>query len=253
MYPFFHILGIKIPLYGVMTALAYCACIWYCLKRKSLIGLSREQILDIIFYIILGAIIGGKIFFIAFYPNDFFALSPLDKIRYGFVFLGGFTGAFLSGAYILRKIKAPFLQSADFFIQPVPLGHAIGKIGCFLAGCCYGKIAHGDFAVEFNNPDSLVPQHLHGVGLYPIQLIEAAASLFLFFLLYKMSKRKHAEGSVAAAFIAGFGIIRFIAEFFRGEEEIYILGLTQNQITALILVIAASIFLWRRRGYAKTK
>ncbi|MDR0646433.1 MAG: prolipoprotein diacylglyceryl transferase [Elusimicrobiota bacterium] len=253
MLPFIYIFGVKIPMYGVMTALGYGASVWYCLKRKNALGLTREQILDIIFYIILGALIGGKIFFIAFYPQDFFALSLFDKIRYGFVFLGGFIGAFAVGVYILRKQKVPVLPGADFFVQAVPLGHAIGKIGCFLAGCCYGKVAHSHLAVTFTNPQSLVPEHLHGVGLYPIQLVEAAASLLLFYLLYRISKRKHKDGDIVAGYMLGFGIIRFIAEFFRGEEEIYIAGITQNQITALIIAIAAATFLWRKHCYAKGK
>jgi phosphatidylglycerol:prolipoprotein diacylglycerol transferase len=252
MHPFLEIYGLKLPLYGIMSALGYAAGIWYCLKQKYKIGLSKDQVLDIIFYIILGALIGGKLFFIAFYWQDFINAAFVDKLRYGFVFLGGFAGACCTGIYILRKIKIPVLRGADYFVQVVPLGHAIGKIGCFLAGCCYGKVSHNFLAVKFSNPDSLVPQHLHNVPLYPVQLIEAAVSLILFFVLRHMFNKKHRDGSIIAAYMTGFGIIRFTAEFFRGEDEIYILGITQTQITAVFIILFAFAFLWwRKRFYAQ--
>lgn len=255
MYPFLNILGLKIPMYGVMTALGYAAAIWYCLKRRHILGLSKDQVLDVIFYLIIGAAIGGKLFFIIFYWQDFAASVGLDKIRYGFVFLGGFVGACVAGVYILRRMNIPLFRAADFFVQAVPLGHAIGKIGCFLAGCCYGKISHVHaLSVKFTDPHCLVPQHLHGVGLYPVQLIESAISFCLFLVLYKLSNMKHKAGTILAAYMIGFGIIRFTAEFFRGEDEIYILGITQNQITALALVAIAIIFiLWRDKIYARPK
>jgi phosphatidylglycerol:prolipoprotein diacylglycerol transferase len=249
MYPFIDIYILKIPVYGLLTALGYAAAIWYCLKLRAKAGLTKEQVLDTIFYLILGAVLGGKLFYIIFYWQDFAAAQWLDKIRYGFVFLGGFIGALATGVYMLRKMKLPPLKTADFFMPAVPLGHAIGKIGCFMAGCCYGKEAHSHFlAVKFTDPQSLVPQHLHGVGLYPVQLIEALASFLLFLTLYALSARRHKAGMITAAYMIGFGLLRFAAEFFRGEEEIHILGITQNQIAALAVAAAGVLlYLWRAK------
>jgi len=253
MYPFLpEFFGIKIPLYGIMTALGYIAGIIYCIKNRERLKISKDDIFDIVFYIFLGAIIGGKLLYILFYWHDFIAAAPFDKIRYGFVFLGGFIGAVIAGVYILRKKKIPLLKGADFFAVPVPLGHAIGKIGCFLAGCCYGKVSQNFLSVKFSNPQCLVPQHLHGIGLYPVQLIESALSLILFFVLHKLYRRKHFDGAIIAAFMTGFGILRFLAEFFRGEDEIYILGITQTQITALFVILAGlGIFWWSKKYGAK--
>jgi phosphatidylglycerol:prolipoprotein diacylglycerol transferase len=250
MYPFIDIYILKIPVYGLLTALGYGAAIWYCLKLRAKAGLTKEQVLDIIFYLILGAVLGGKLFYIIFYWRDFAAAQWLDKIRYGFVFLGGFAGALAAGVCLLRKMKLSLLKTADFFIPAVPLGHAIGKIGCFMAGCCYGKEAHNHFfAVKFTNPQSLVPHHLHGVGLYPAQLIEALASFLLFLILYALYARRHKAGAITAAYMAGFGLLRFAAEFLRGEEEVYILGITQNQIAALAVSLAGLLlFLFLRRA-----
>ncbi|MDR0953207.1 MAG: prolipoprotein diacylglyceryl transferase [Elusimicrobiota bacterium] len=251
MYPFINILGLQIPLYGLMMALAFAVALWYCVARKKALGLTSDQIVDIVFYLLIGAIIGGKLCYIIFYWQDFQAASALDKLRYGFVFLGGFIGAAISSVIIFRKQKIPFFKGADFFTPAIPLGHAIGKIGCFLAGCCYGKISHLPWlSVAYNNQNSLVPEHLHGVGLYPIQLIESFTDIILFLILHKLYKAKHKDGTVFAAYIIGFCVVRFVVEFFRGEDEVYILGITQTQITSLILIILATTFLMVRK-YAK--
>ena len=254
MLPFIKILGFQFPMYGLFTALGYIAGILYCLRRRRSAGLSKEQVLDIIFYLIAGAALGGKLFYILFYWHDFAAAAWIDKIRYGFVFLGGLTGALLAGIYIIKRNKLPLLKTADFFAPAIPLGHAIGKIGCFMAGCCYGKVSSiGWLSVRFYDPKCLVPEYLHGVPLYPVQLIESFISFMLFLALFWLTKRKHRPGTIIASYIIGFGILRFAAEFFRGEDEIYILGITQNQITALVLILLAAVFLWWRRKYGAAK
>ena len=241
-------------MYGLFTALGYGAAIWYCLKYRDRAGLSKQQVLDIIFYLILGAAVGGKLFYIIFYWHDFAASGLVDKLRYGFVFLGGFVGAMVMGVFTLRRMKLPLFKTADFFAPAIPLGHAIGKIGCFMAGCCYGKVSNISWlSVKFSNPQCLVPEYLHGVPLYPVQLIESFASFLLFLGLHWLSKQKHRAGTIIASYIIGFGILRFMAEFLRGEEEIYIMGITQNQITALVLVLLALGFLGWRRFYGRAK
>jgi phosphatidylglycerol:prolipoprotein diacylglycerol transferase len=254
MYPFLpEFLGFRIPLYGLMTALGYASAMWYCVKRRGSVNLGKDEVSDIIFWLIFGAIIGGKLFYIAAYWPEFCASSFIDKLRYGFVFTGGFIGAAISGFFILKKKKLPFLKTADFLAPAVPLGHAIGKIGCFLAGCCYGKAAHSHLAVHFDNPDSLVPLHLHGVGLIPIQLIEAAVYFLLFLTLHFVYKKKKRDGIVIASYALGFSVIRFFAEFFRGEEETYVLGITATQTACLIIAVMSAAFFIRMRYNAETK
>ena len=203
---------------------------------------------DMIFYIILGALIGGKIFFIFFNWDTFWASTLVEKLRFGFVFYGGFIGGISAGIIWLKKHKKPLLPAMDFFAVPLALGHAIGRVGCFLAGCCYGKIAHNFLGVKYSDPHSLVPEHLHNVSLYPVQLMESLAVLILFFILLHFYRKPHKNGVIFAGYLLGYGLIRFTLEFFRFDDRgAGIFGLSPSQIIALILIII-SIFFFTRKG-----
>ncbi len=255
MYPYLHnIFGLQIPLYGIMSALAYAAGIFYCLKRRQLLALSKDEMADFLFYIIFGALLGGKLLYIVFNFDSFAASSFIDKIRYGFVFFGGFLGALGFGALYAKRRQISFLKAADFFCAPLALGHAVGRVGCFLAGCCYGKVSHSFFAVKFTSPECLVPQHLHGAGLYPTQLMESALNLLLFFILLFFYNRKHKDGDIFALYIIGYGLIRFFVEFFRGDDRgAFILGLSPSQFIALLLAAALGAVIFVRRFYGFPK
>ena len=105
MFPYLpEILGLKIPSYGLMTALGYAAAIYYCFKNRKYLGVSKELLGDIIFYLVLGALLGGKLFFILFNYDTFIVSSFIEKLRFGFVFYGGFLGALLV-LFIFTKRK----------------------------------------------------------------------------------------------------------------------------------------------------
>lgn len=253
MYPYLlpDFLGKLIPMYGVMTALGYFSAILYCLKYKDRINLSKDKVLDIIFYLILGALIGGKILFIFLNWDSFESSSLIEKLRYGFVFFGGLLGASITGFWVIKKYKLDFFKAADFFAPALALGHAIGRTGCFMAGCCYGKIAQHGLGVRYTNPETLVPAHLHNVPLYPVQLIEAAAVFILFLVLNKISQKQHKTGTVCAVYVLGYAVIRFFTEFMRADDRgAFLLGLSPSQIIALLLAAAITFFLIKR-NYAK--
>lgn len=244
--------GLRIPLYGVMTMFGYLAAMLYCLKQRPKIDISKDELFDIMFFIVLGAILGGKLFFIIFNWDAFAASTLIEKIRYGFVFFGGFIGAITTGLILARVKKLPFFKFADFFAPAIALGHAIGRIGCFCAGCCYGKVSHSFLSVKFHNPECLVPYHLHDIGLYPTQLMEPLGNFILFFILLTVFNKKHKEGTVIASYIIGYGLIRFIVEFFRGDDRgAYILGLSPSQFIAAVLIILISAFLIKRNYDSK--
>ncbi len=247
MHPFIYIFGLPIPSYGIMTALAYGAALYYCYKQQARLGLPKDKIFDLLFWIIVGALLGGKLFYIWFNFDSFSASSLIEKIRYGFVFYGGFLGGITAGIIWLKKYKKPLLPALDFFAVPLALGHAIGRIGCFLAGCCYGKIAHNFLGVKYTDPHSLVPHHLHNVSLYPVQIMESVLVLLLFFILFHFYKRPHKNGVIFAGYLFGYGIIRFALEFFRFDDRgTGIFGMSPSQTIAVILIIV-SIFLFTRK------
>lgn len=247
MFPYLpEIFGIKIPTYGLMTALAYGLAIYYCVKNRKYLGVSKEVLADILFYIILGALIGGKIFYIFFNWDSFCASTLIEKIRFGFVFYGGFIGAIIALLLCVKNKGITLIKAMDFFAPALALGHAIGRIGCFLAGCCYGKPTHSLLGVMFNNPDTLVPHHLQHTHLYPTQLFESIANFILFIILAKIYKSQKKQGTTALTYIMGYALIRFIIEFFRGDDRgSSLLGLYPSQIIALILFIGATFWLFR--------
>lgn len=253
MYPYLlpEIFGRAIPMYGVMTALGYLAAIFYCLHYKQRLGLKKDETLDIIFYLILGALIGGKLFFVFLNWDSFDASSPIEKLRYGFVFFGGLLGAAAAGFWAVRKKHIPFFKAADFFAPAVALGHSVGRIGCFLAGCCYGKEAPEALGVHFTDPESLVPEALHGHALYPVQLIEAVLVFILFLILNKLSGKRLRRGTLSAVYVLGYCVIRFFTEFLRADDRgVFTAGLSPSQIISLLLAGAMTIFLIKR-NYAK--
>lgn len=249
MFPYLpEIFGFKIPSYGLMTALGYGAAIFYCFKNRKYLGVSKELLGDILFYLILGALLGGKLFFILFNWDTFYTATLVEKIRFGFVFYGGFIGAVIAGIIYLRNKNIGIIKAADFFAPPLALGHAIGRIGCFLAGCCYGKETHSFLGVVFNNPDTLVPQYLQHTHIYPTQLFESFANFILFLILVKIYKNQKQEGKTALTYIMGYALIRFVIEFFRGDDRgLAIMGLFPSQIIALILFFGA--LFWFFRGF----
>jgi len=272
MHPYIHLFGLSIPSYGIMTALAYGAGLYYCYKYQARLGLPKDKIFDLIFWLIIGALIGGKIFYIWFNYDAFAAATLVEKIRFGFVFYGGFIGGFIAGFIWMKKYKQPMLPAMDFFAVPLALGHAIGRIGCFLAGCCYGKIAHNFLGVKYTDPESLVPAHLHDVSLYPVQLMESILVLILFFILFHFYNKMYGkntvvsdtkglmgiaykepkQGVIFAGYLLGYGIIRFALEYFRFDDRgAGILGMSPSQTIAVILIIISVFFFTRKENNAK--
>ncbi len=253
MYPYLlpEFFGQVLPLYGLMTALGYFAAILYCLQNKQRFGGNKDLIMDIGFYLILGALIGGKILFIILNWDTFSASGLIEKLRYGFVFFGGLIGAGIAGVLTAKKYKVSFFKGADFFAPAVALGHSLGRVGCFLAGCCYGKPTTSPIGVIFNSPHTLVPEHLHQTPLYPVQLIEAIAVFILFLILNKLAKKPTQTGTLTAVYVLGYALIRFSTEFMRADDRgAFIAGLSPSQIIALALAAAITVFLVKRK-YAK--
>ena len=175
--------------YGVMTALGYVAACAYLLPRLKKINLDKDTFWNLIFIAFVGALLGAKLLFIIVSWNQLGA-TVADKItfivrnfRYGFVFFGGMIVSVSALIIYMKKKKLPVLKTADFMIVGLPLGHAFGRIGCFLAGCCHGRPTDMPWGVVFTDTHSLVAPELLGVHVHPTQLYESLCNFLLFFLL----------------------------------------------------------------------
>lgn len=249
MYPYlFSIAGFRVATYGFFVAFGYIAGVIY-LRRNASLRIEPDKFWNLIFAILVGAILGGKIFYAAAFWDDF-GYTFIERItnvikdfRYGFVFYGGFTGAVLAGFVYARRISIPFWETADFAAPAIALGHSIGRLGCLAAGCCHGSPTTMPWAIVFNNPRCLVDERYLGVGLHPTQLYESLGNFALFLLLhYCLGSSTRKKGAVILLYTAGYAVLRFMVEFYRGDDRGNpILMLSQAQFISVLCIIACLI------------
>ena len=220
--------------YGAMLALAFLVCSFLAKRRAVSIGMDGEKIIDLMVTIIISGIIGGRLFFVLL-DLDYFKSRPLDilKIWYGgLVWYGGLILAVISGAVFLRIYKMPVLKTADLLMPYVALGQAIGRIGCFLNGCCYGKATTLPIGVVFNPEQGAV---------LPTQLFESAA-MFIVYLVLR--KRAPSNGRMLFLYLIFYSVFRFFIEFLRGDNMLSVMGLTFSQAVSVV-IFAIAVILWK--------
>jgi len=254
MYPYlFHIGGFSLASYGVLVALGYIFGVYY-IRRKMPRGLMDDDSLwNFILFIVLGAVFGGKILYAILYWHEFGTdfLSRLwgviREFRFGFVFYGGFLGAFAAGYwYIKHKKLSPFVV-ADYCAPAIALGHTFGRIGCFMAGCCHGGPSGAWPGVKFCRVDSLVDRDLLCIPVHPVQLYEAAGNLIIFLVLNKLLSCRRGfvarDGMIFALYGASYALLRFMLEYLRGDDRGgLLLGLSPSQLVALAVFTACAAF-----------
>ncbi len=180
-----------------------------------------------------------------FSTSDIFSWSTLQA---GGVFSGGLIGAAAAAVWYIRKHHMPALATWDGFAPGLALGHAIGRVGCFAAGCCYGKPTSHFWGVTFTNPVANLNSYTPlGVPLEPTQLFEAAVELANFFILMWLFKRKKFDGQVLAAFLMLYGVARYFLEFIRddpGRGSVFGGIMTGTQLISICLVITGGFIWW---------
>ncbi len=223
--------------YGMMYvagfALSYLLLV-YQIGRKS-VAVTRAQIDDLYFYLILGLLIGARLGYVIFYNLTFFLEHPLEIFvlwHGGMSFHGGLIGAFLAGYLGIKRKGIEFWKAADLIIPTAPVGICLGRLGNFINGELYGKPSDVPWAMVFPEGGPM--------ARHPSQLYEAALEgLFLFIILWLYKDRKERDGDVFALFLILYGIFRTCCEFFR-EPDVqmgYIFGLvTMGQILSLAML-----------------
>ncbi|MBE9503647.1 MAG: prolipoprotein diacylglyceryl transferase [Proteobacteria bacterium] len=219
MYPIiFEIGSFSLRGYGLMVAVGFIVGIWFAAKEAERVGVEKGKVIDLAFYTVLAAIIGSRVLHVII-EWDYFSKNPVEIIkiwRGGLVFYGGLIGAILVGWLYIIKHKMPFWKTTDICVLVIPLGHAFGRLGCFAAGCCHGKITDLPWAVKFTDPESLAPLNVH---IHPTQLYSSINNLAIFALLMFLRKRKKFEGQLALTYLFVYSITRGIIEFWRGDDR----------------------------------
>jgi phosphatidylglycerol:prolipoprotein diacylglycerol transferase len=247
-----------LPTYGLTLAIAYLTAIWL-LRRKAIAeGLPEQKILDLSLYILAAAILGAKLLLIVVEWRHYFS-QPRDTIevlRSGGVFYGGFICATIVGIWYMRKHRLPAWRIADMGAPSIALGEAIGRWGCFAAGCCYGREWHGPWAVTFHDPFARenVGTPL-GVPLHPTQIYLSLNAFVIFLLLQWTYRRKTFDGEVFWLYVLLYSITRGIIEIWRGDavRGFVIPGVlsTSQFIGVLAALLSLSmLFLLSRRSRA---
>ena len=253
MYPvLFRIGPFTLHTYGVFIAMAFLSAIALALREARKEGEDANKILDLCFYMLVAAIVGSRILYVLINWSTF-RHDPFEIVRIwqgGLVFYGGFIGALLTALWYMRRKGLPLLKTADIMAPSIAFGLFVGRIGCFFAGCCYGKTCDLPWAVIFTHPESLAPK---GVPLHPTQLYSSLNGLFIFFVLVGIRRIKGFEGQIFWTYVLLYGVTRSIIEHFRGDERgMFVEGMfSTSQLIGLIMAviaIAMMIILRRRKG-----
>jgi phosphatidylglycerol---prolipoprotein diacylglyceryl transferase len=232
----FHIGSRPIYWYGVLMAAAFLTGIahWRRLGRRQ--GRDSAFVTDLAFWIMIGGILGARAVYVLENLGEYLK-EPLTILRVdqgGLTYYGGFLGSGLAIALFARRHHEPLDALLDFVITAVPLGHALGRVGCFLNGCCFGRPSDLPWAVA-----------MEGARRHPVQLYEAAVNLLLYGVLTAFALRRPPPGRVLALYLLTYGPARFVLERFRGDEQLMTLGLSSAQWVSLVLA-AVGLALWHR-------
>jgi phosphatidylglycerol:prolipoprotein diacylglycerol transferase len=234
--------------YGVLLAAAYLAGLWLATTRAKAAGLDSTKVLDLGIWVIIAALIGAKalLFVLDFqhFTSSWQEFTTL--LRSGGVFYGGLIAAVVVCIYLLHRHRLPLWQSGDLFAPGIALGYVVGRLGCLMAGCCYGKEAHMPWAITFTDPvANLNVGTPLNVPLHPTQLYEAGAGLIILAALLAVEHKGRAfHGRTFWTFVLLYSVSRFVIEFFRGDDRGMIAMFSTSQFISLILFPLSLFMLW---------
>jgi phosphatidylglycerol:prolipoprotein diacylglycerol transferase len=250
MYPRLFELGpITVYSYGLLLALAYLGGLQLALVRGRKRGLDQHRVMDLGIWIIVSALIGAKALLLIVERQRYIE-NPrelLSLAQSGGVFYGGLVVAVAVAFWYMRRHKMPLWIVCDAFAPAIAFGHVVGRLGCFMAGCCYGIETHVPWAVTFTDPFANANAGTPlGVPLHPTQLYEAGAELIIVFLLLASEKRgRPFAGRTFWSYMFLYGITRFIIEVYRGDPRGAVFGgaLSTSQFISVLLVPISLIML----------
>lgn len=223
--------------YGTMFAVGFAVSFFFMYRQAVRNNIDKDVITNLAFLTLFSGIAGARILYIIInigyylaHPSDVLNLS-----KGGLIFYGGFFGGIAAFAYYSTRKKIGFLNAADICMPYLALTHAFGRIGCFLNGCCYGKISSGGFS-------------------YPTQIYSSILLILIFFILRFWQTRRHFVGEIFLAYCLIYSIKRFFIEFLRGDNMPVAFGLTMSQLISIFVFICGGIvFLLKMKEWQKKK
>ncbi len=248
MHPILFELGrFTIPTYGVLLATAYLLGLQIALRRARTRGLNPQRVMDLGIWIILSALVGAKLLLLAVDVRRY-AANPRelwDLAQAGGVFYGGLIAGVSAGLWYGYRHGLPLWTTADVFAPGIALGHVVGRLGCLMAGCCFGRPTSVPWAITFTNPSAARVGTPLGVPLHPTQLYEAGAEALILGVLLVLERRgRPFAGRTFWSYMLLYGVSRFVIEFYRGDSRGLVFDvLSTSQFVSVILVPLAVVML----------
>jgi phosphatidylglycerol:prolipoprotein diacylglycerol transferase len=253
----FEIGGFPVYTYGLLLAAAYLLGLQFAIMRARSRGLDQSRVMDLGIWIIVSALVGAKAMLVVV-ERDRFGWSWTDLVnlfRSAGVFYGGLIAAVVVALIYLKRHRMPVWTVTDVFAPGIALGHVIGRLGCLLAGCCFGRAAPGlpwaiTFHSEFAQQNVGTPL---GQPLHPTQLYEAGAEFLILGVLLMTERRgRPFPGRTFWLYMLLYAVSRFIIEMFRGDIRGTVLGFSTSQFISLVLAPLALAMLVYLGRFAKT-
>lgn len=243
MYPQLFKLGpIDIHTFGVLIVIGFFFTLKYMTLQGRKLKIPDQKISDLAFYGLVIGFLGGRFAFVLTNWSHYQS-KPLEILKFwegGLVFYGGLITGIVSYIYLVKKFSLPLFKILDLTAPAIALGHIFGRIGCFAAGCCFGRECSVDFplAVSFSHELSLAPK---GVALHPAQLYDAFNAFIIFLILHFLYQRRKFDGQIFSFYLILYAVGRFIVETFRGDSDRGFVGpedvLSTSQFIGIIMII----------------
>ncbi len=240
--------------YGVCIALGFLCATGIMLWKRDYSKVTKDQVFDLAMIAVVAGIGGARLFYVIQFWDQHFAGRPFLNVfrvdQGGIVFYGGFILAFISVCIYAKRKKLSVRLILDMLAPAMAFAHACGRIGCFLQGCCFGKLASKGFPGAVCYPMNSAPAQRYpdflnrcSFPVYPVQLYEAFLNFILCGVLLFLMRKQRRAGFITGIYVAGYGIIRFSLEFFRGDHTDSFLGMTPSQNIALFLMLPLGLFM----------
>lgn len=247
MHPFVHFLGLTLPAFGLMMCCGMLSALGLLFFTRRYSNFSEDDVLTATLYAIICGIVGAKLLYWITELKSIIANPAVfqNMILSGFVFYGSLIGGLLGVLWFCKRNKKGFFAVADLFLPALTLGQAFGRIGCFLAGCCYGQPATGWLSVTF--PAGCAAPA--GVPLVPTQLLESAFLFILTVILVWILSLKKTPGTVSGWYAVLYGVWRFIIEFYRADERGAVGALSTSQfIGVFVILVGITLLVLIKKG-----
>ena len=222
--------------YGILAATGFLLGFWTAARRGPRDGLPGDSVTGVAPWLIIGALLGARSYYVVTHWQQEFAGLPFTeifKVRSGLVFYGGLIGASVGTILYTLRYKVPIWKLGDALAPSIALGHAFGRIGCLMTGCCYGRTCSLPWAIHFPQDHAT-----GGAGVHPTQIYESLLNLFLWAFLEWFHRRKKFDGQIFGIYLMAYSILRAAVESFRGDYSSTVLGgVTAGQ------VVSGAIFL----------